>query len=189
MADVDAISPLKAARRDKILSAAQRLFSEQGLRATTMEAIAERSGVAKATVYAYFRDKDQVFTGVAARVADQVQASVVAALDQPGPLAERIGAALNAKHDLIFTIVRSSAFAGELFAAQNQIAAESFSALDSWIQNRIAGLIVEAGRDSDESKTLAFLLFSAAAGIANHAAAIDQSRDGVTRLCHAVLKA
>jgi AcrR family transcriptional regulator len=187
MAEADKISPLKAARRDKMLNAAQMLFTEQGLRATTMEAIATRSAISKATVYAYFRDKDEVFAAVAARLAERLKESVMAALEQPGKASERITAALNAKHDIVFDVVRRSAFASELFAAQNHIAADRFSVLDIWIQEQMKELIKANGKDDKEAKALSFLLFSAAAGIANHAQTPEQSRHAIARLCHAML--
>ena len=42
----------------KVLEAAVRLFSEQGIDATSMDAIAARSGVSKATIYKHWPDKD-----------------------------------------------------------------------------------------------------------------------------------
>jgi AcrR family transcriptional regulator len=189
MTEAGILSPLKAVRRDKIMDAAQMLFTEQGLRATTMESIAARSGISKATVYAYFCDKDEVFSAVAARIAEQVKSSVRHALDQPGTVSVRIATALNAKHGLIFDIVRRSAFASELFAAQNQIAAERFSQLDIWIQGQMADAIKTGGREDGEATALAFLLFSAAAGIANHAQTADQSTNAIDLLSRSILGA
>jgi len=42
----------------KVLEAAVRLFSEEGIDATSMDAIAARSGVSKATIYKHWPDKD-----------------------------------------------------------------------------------------------------------------------------------
>ncbi|HTZ74676.1 MAG TPA: TetR/AcrR family transcriptional regulator [Candidatus Aquilonibacter sp.] len=42
----------------KVLEAAVRLFSEQGIDATSMDAIAAQSGVSKATIYKHWPDKD-----------------------------------------------------------------------------------------------------------------------------------
>jgi AcrR family transcriptional regulator len=43
---------------DKVLEATLRLFVERGIDATSMDAIAEKSGVSKATVYKHWQDKD-----------------------------------------------------------------------------------------------------------------------------------
>jgi AcrR family transcriptional regulator len=187
MAEADPITPLKAARRDKILNAAQKLFTEHGLRATTMEAIAARSAISKATVYAYFRDKDEVFAAVAVRLCEQLRTRVMNGLEQAGGVSDRVTAALNGKHDIVFDVVRSSAFASELFAAQNQIAADRFSLLDIWIQEQIKALIKKSGVNDAEAGALAFLLFSASAGIANHAKTSEESRAAVARLCQSLL--
>ncbi len=53
-----------AATRRDILSAAQRLFEEQGYSATTMAAIAKEAGVVPKTVYATFETKSGVLRGL-----------------------------------------------------------------------------------------------------------------------------
>jgi AcrR family transcriptional regulator len=44
----------------KVLEAALNLFAERGIDATSMDAIAEASGVSKATIYKHWRDKDKL---------------------------------------------------------------------------------------------------------------------------------
>src|SRR5499433_4409154 len=48
-------------RRDAILSAALDEFSIRGFEATRLDDIARRAGVAKGTIYLYFRDKESLF--------------------------------------------------------------------------------------------------------------------------------
>jgi AcrR family transcriptional regulator len=43
-----------------VLEAALKLFAERGIDATSMDAIAEASGVSKATIYKHWRDKDNL---------------------------------------------------------------------------------------------------------------------------------
>src|ERR1700748_573448 len=50
-----------AAAHKKVLEAAMRLFAGRGIDNTTMDAIAEESGVSKATTYNHWRDKDDLF--------------------------------------------------------------------------------------------------------------------------------
>jgi len=47
--------------KDKILKAAERLFSDKGFHKTNTKAIATEAGVATGSVYAYFKDKKSVF--------------------------------------------------------------------------------------------------------------------------------
>lgn len=48
-------------RRQAILEAAIELFLAQGFAATTLDAVAQRAGVAKGTIYLYFADKEALF--------------------------------------------------------------------------------------------------------------------------------
>src|ERR1700761_4951823 len=50
--------PRSAEAHRKVIEAAIALFSERGIDATSMDAIAETSGVSKATIYKHWPDKD-----------------------------------------------------------------------------------------------------------------------------------
>ena len=47
-------------RRAQILDAARESFARDGLAGTTVDGIARRAGLAKGTVYLYFKSKDEV---------------------------------------------------------------------------------------------------------------------------------
>ncbi|MBS0332582.1 MAG: TetR/AcrR family transcriptional regulator [Proteobacteria bacterium] len=55
-------------RRDRILQVAREVFFEEGFNAATMSTIAARLGGSKATLYAYFRNKEDLFDAI---IADQ----------------------------------------------------------------------------------------------------------------------
>jgi AcrR family transcriptional regulator len=50
-----------AARREAILAAALDEFSARGFAATRLDDVAKRAGIAKGTIYLYFRDKESLF--------------------------------------------------------------------------------------------------------------------------------
>jgi AcrR family transcriptional regulator len=50
-----------AARREVILAAALDEFSQRGFEAARLDDVAKRAGVAKGTIYLYFRDKESLF--------------------------------------------------------------------------------------------------------------------------------
>ncbi len=50
-----------AARRETILTAALDEFSSRGFEAARLDDVAKRAGVAKGTIYLYFRDKESLF--------------------------------------------------------------------------------------------------------------------------------
>jgi len=54
-------SARQAERRDAILAAALAEFSARGFAATRLDDVAKRAGVAKGTIYLYFRDKESLF--------------------------------------------------------------------------------------------------------------------------------
>ncbi|MEU5877502.1 TetR/AcrR family transcriptional regulator [Spirillospora sp. NPDC047279] len=80
-------------RRERLLEAARELAYEGGYPAVTMHDVADRAGVARATVYRYFATKDHLLTEVAAtwahRVTDDIDALAIG--DTP---AERLTALL-----------------------------------------------------------------------------------------------
>ncbi len=53
--------------REKILEAAKELFTENGIRHTTVETIAKRAGIGKGTIYNYFDSKEEIFSEVVHR--------------------------------------------------------------------------------------------------------------------------
>ena len=69
----------RAQTRGAILKAAQALFGAEGFAATTMDQIAQASGVAKGAVYHHFPSKEAVFEAVLEEVSLAVQARVLAA--------------------------------------------------------------------------------------------------------------
>lgn len=49
-----------ADKRELILDAAQHVFAEKGFHTSTMDAVAEAAGVAKGTIYLYFKGKNEL---------------------------------------------------------------------------------------------------------------------------------
>jgi AcrR family transcriptional regulator len=52
------VRPRSVRAHNSVVSAALRLFAERGIDATSMDAIADASGVSKATIYKHWSDKD-----------------------------------------------------------------------------------------------------------------------------------
>jgi len=48
-------------KETKILEVAETVFAEKGFHATKVDEIASRAGVAKGTVYLYFKSKEHLF--------------------------------------------------------------------------------------------------------------------------------
>ncbi|WP_446743883.1 TetR/AcrR family transcriptional regulator [Silvibacterium acidisoli] len=61
-------------RRTEILDAATKIFSEKGVDDSRMDDVAAQAGLAKATVYVYFRSKDEIFEAVVKRALTEIMA-------------------------------------------------------------------------------------------------------------------
>lgn len=69
------LSPKKEATRQRILAAATEVLTERGFRRASMEAIAERAGVSRGTLYTHVKSKeDVVIQGLAREQLGQLQA-------------------------------------------------------------------------------------------------------------------
>ena len=58
-----------------IAQAAKEVFAERGYQGATLEEIAQRAGMAKATIYLYYRNKDELFLHVVEELVTLVTAS------------------------------------------------------------------------------------------------------------------
>jgi AcrR family transcriptional regulator len=88
-------------RIESIQEATMRVISRKGMAAATMQEIADEAGVAKGTIYLYFRDRDELvektFESAILRLGERVDA----ALDQDTGIEEKIRAVM-AAHLLFF---------------------------------------------------------------------------------------
>jgi AcrR family transcriptional regulator len=69
---------LKAERRQAILDAALEVFAAQGFAAARLEDVARQAGVAKGTLYLYFRDKEELFEQILRVEGEQVFGHITA---------------------------------------------------------------------------------------------------------------
>jgi TetR/AcrR family transcriptional regulator len=75
--------------RTRILDAAIREFSSNGLAGARTEQIAEAAGVNKALLYYYFRSKDELYQAALETVVEGVRANSFAVLETDAPAGER----------------------------------------------------------------------------------------------------
>jgi AcrR family transcriptional regulator len=80
--------------RDAILDAAEKLFARFGYRKTTIDELAREAGIAKGTVYLYFKSKEEIALGRIERVLEILRARLDALATSEGPPLERLRAVL-----------------------------------------------------------------------------------------------
>ena len=80
----------QARRRDQILRAATELFVAYGYKKTTMDDVAGAAGVAKGTLYLYYRNKAELLLHAVALQKRQALAALAPIADPSRPAAERL---------------------------------------------------------------------------------------------------
>jgi AcrR family transcriptional regulator len=93
----------KLDREKEILAAAFEVFAAHGYEATRIDEVARRAGIAKGTIYLYFRDKERLFQAVVRNLLPKRLDVLVKTL--PGPPAEVLGALLS---QLYTNVVRNN---------------------------------------------------------------------------------
>jgi TetR/AcrR family transcriptional regulator, fatty acid metabolism regulator protein len=72
----------RQARRDELVSAAARVFADQGVANTAVSDIVGTAGVAQGTFYLYFQTKDDIVLAVVERFADGMMTALEEAVDK-----------------------------------------------------------------------------------------------------------
>ena len=164
---IEASRKMSPERRQKILEAARYLVLRQGLKATTMEAIAREAQVAKPTLYGYFPDKEAVFQGIVEELVEALLGGFDAALRGEGDVVVRIGNALAAKYKAIARLLEGSAHADELYGEHERSAAPQFRAVEQRVEAAISNELAKAGMERPRQMTQ--LLLAGAYGIGRKA--------------------
>jgi len=73
-------------KAQEILAAASVLFRSQGYEATSMDAVAKAARVSKATVYAHFGSKDELFAAIVSQIAGQLAGEIRLVMEAGLPL-------------------------------------------------------------------------------------------------------
>jgi AcrR family transcriptional regulator len=77
-------------RRASIEDAAMQAIARKGIDEVTIQDIADQAGVAKGTVYVYFRDREELLARTADRLFDNLIVDLEPAFSAPGPFAVRL---------------------------------------------------------------------------------------------------
>ncbi len=89
-------------RRQQIMVAAKRVFSEKGLNKATMEDIAKEAELSPGTLYLYFKNKDELFSSLSIRILQylNIRLEHITATDAEKKPADRIEALKEAMYDV-----------------------------------------------------------------------------------------
>jgi AcrR family transcriptional regulator len=81
-------------KRTVILDAARAIFSRQGYAAAAVDDVAEEAGIAKGTLYLYFKSKEELYLAALARDLRDLAARAGAEMDRAGTFREKVRAFL-----------------------------------------------------------------------------------------------
>ena len=126
-------------KRDAILTAAGEQFNQYGFQKTSMEDIAQRLGVSRASLYSYFTNKDDIFRGVSMAIHERALQRAEQHLfpqasddNTNAGIEERVTGALMARHSPFQKAVSQSAHGGELFDEYSRLCGDI-------VRNRMIG--------------------------------------------------
>ena len=77
----------KERRRQQIIVAAKRVFSEKGFNKATMEDIAKEAELSPGTLYLYFKNKEELYASLSLRILQYLHIRVSHVINQDGYLA------------------------------------------------------------------------------------------------------
>jgi AcrR family transcriptional regulator len=129
---------LTAFRTREILAAARQLLEQDGVQEVTMEEIAALAGVAKGTLYLYFRSKEELIQALLSQVGEEMEQGMEEIMAAPGGAKEKLAGALSLllhyveRERVLFPLYLKEIFKGSRSGQENPVAA---------IEKRVLGLI------------------------------------------------
>lgn len=132
----------KVARREEILDAAVKVFARKGFAASRIEDVAVEAGIAKGSVYLYFKSRDALLAGVFERYATK-SARVLAELGDGAPL-ERLTRLVRAAIEMLAAHPDHARVLLEVWASNPPI---DMAAMYREYRGAIAGLLAEAAAE------------------------------------------
>ena len=171
-------SPLSrsASTRAVILDAAAAEFSAHGYRRSSVDGVSRRAGVSRATLYQYWRSKEQLFRALVEYLHEDHLAAMQAVRDRPpGGPAESFAAILTARFGRFVELTSTSDNAEELYDVHDRVCGDIAAAAEQRGMRLVAELVQQnvdsreidltaASLDVDEAASLLLSCAHAAKG-------------------------
>lgn len=181
-------SVLEQFHKENITAVADRLFSENGLEKTTMDDIAREADYSKATLYAYFKGKDEIFNYIVLKgmkiLHEQLEKVVAEHTDAYDAYFAMCGALSEycSQYPLYFQSILETIASDSISRRQSPVLEEIYQVGE--ILNQDVGKLVEKGiaqgvfREDTSSVSTVFVLWSALSGIISLA---DKKQDYINQ--------
>jgi len=135
------------ARRKDILDAAKKVFEAAGYASTKMESVAAQAGIAKGSIYNYFKSKHDLFKTIFLEDLPDCQAQVEEVLDSPKSATDKLQLMLDLWYARLHEQKRMGRLILEFWATaargQQEDLAEGFRKMYSHWRGRLAELITQ----------------------------------------------
>lgn len=86
---------------EKILNAAQTVFTQKGMDGARMQEIADKAGINKALLHYYFRTKEKLFDAIFKKVFSQIMPNLMGMVDSDLPFENKLGIFIENYIDLL----------------------------------------------------------------------------------------
>jgi AcrR family transcriptional regulator len=137
----------QAERRRDILASAQRVFAAKGYAAASVDEIALAAGVAKGSIYNYFRGKEDLFAQLFAEEMAQMRNQITQVMDKDISVQEKLGRLLDMGFDRVVTDDKQLCqlalefWVGAVRQGRAGPLMEIFSELYDWYHGVLVGLL------------------------------------------------
>ena len=154
------------ATRAAMLEAARDEFSAFGFRRTSMEGIARRAEVSRATLYLHWRGKQDLFRALVEVLHEEHLAAMEAVLEEPGlSLRERTLAMLEARYVRFVEMTSASPYAAELYELHGRLCGDVTRASQERSERLLARMLRDASARGEADLGRCGLSASRVAGV------------------------
>lgn len=92
---------MKRNRKEIILSTARQMIGRYGIRKTSLDELAKKAKVAKATIYNYFESKEQIYSEVLNQEADNMVRQIITLVEQKKSPLDKLRAFITVKYQQV----------------------------------------------------------------------------------------
>ena len=136
--------------RGVILDAALEEFSAFGFRRSSMESVARRAGVSRATLYTHWRGKGELFRALVERLHEEHLLAMKAIVDEErGDLESRLLALLEARYLRFVELTSSSPHAAELYDQHGRLCGDVARASQERSERLLARMLRQGAGDGE----------------------------------------
>lgn len=133
-------------RLSAVLDSTYECLTLYGVRRTTMDDIAHRTGLSRSGLYTYVRNKDEAFRLLAERLHSRaLSVAEAAAACTDATVEERALGILSAKLDLVLALTGDSPHTAELLDARGRLCGDICTAFTARLRTLLTELFTEAG--------------------------------------------